>query len=533
MSTYLVPAQSHDRPAKSSSHTSAPTSGVAAPVLALLVIAVALWPVLAHVLPADEIINHLARCYVILRHGTDPLLDRFYTIEWKVVPNLAIDLVVPTLASVFGIFLAGKLFVLAYMLLLLTGPHAIHFALYRRLSVGPLVAALFLYNRVDHYGLVNYVFSVGLAMWATALWIALRERPLPRAVAAAACVVVLFLCHLEGLLIYAVAIAGVETQVLWSRRASPRLLARDLAVLLVPFLSALPLLWAGPANDGQALPIHWGGVLSRIDGVLAALESYYRLPDAIAVAAILAGLAWLLWRSVLVVPVAAWAFIMLGGGLFAILPNEAMGAWGAAVRLPIGLLFVLIGLLRWEFPTRRVRLAFLCGLLLIVMLRSAAAEAAFRRYDLIRRDLEASLRLIAPGSRVLAVRTPPSASSVYGLTVIPDLTGLVTIERSSMFSLAFSHPQQQVLVVRPPFRASAGGYNDSPIPLAELLSPSRERPPGGFQFAPSGRIYWADWQQAYDYVYIFDRQDLPSPDGDHLELIYNGDRFQLFRVRRR
>jgi hypothetical protein len=151
---------------------------VAVSVPALLVLVVALMPVLANALPAtDDFINHLARCYVILRHGTDPLLDRSYGIEWKVVPNLAIDLIVPPLARLAGIFLAGKLFVLSYMLLLLSGPHAIHYALYQRLSIGPLAATLFLYNWIDRFGTVNYEFSVGLAMWLVALCIALRRAP--------------------------------------------------------------------------------------------------------------------------------------------------------------------------------------------------------------------------------------------------------------------------------------------------------------------------------------------------------------------
>ncbi len=503
----------------------------ALPVIVLFTLVAALLPVLVNAFPvADDFLNHLARCYVILRHGSDHLLDQFYTIRWKVVPNLAIDLIVPPLAGLIGLYAAGKAFVLAYMLLLLSGPHAIHYAINRHLSVGPLVAALFLYNQMERYGTVNYEFGVGLALWAVALWIALRQAaPLLRGAVSTLAVVVLFFCHLEAVAIYGVAIAAVEAERLWARRSTPRLLAADLAALLLPFVPSLLLLASGPHTEAPP-PMHWGGWVARLDGLRAALEAYYAWPDAIAVAAMTAGLGWLLWRRILRVPAGAWLFMAFGGVLFAVIPDQAMGAWGAAVRLPIGLLFVLIGLLRWQFPGRRARMAFLMALAALVTLRSAAAEVAYRRYNEIRRDFGASLPLIPPGSRVLVAREWQNA--IPALSGIQDLPSLVMIERSSLDSLAYSHPLQQVLVVRAPYRASTGGYDDNPIPLADLLDPPSRPPPGGFRFDPSGRIYWKDWQRTYDYVYLLDRLDRSNPAPDRLDLLRNGDRFQLFRVRR-
>jgi hypothetical protein len=63
-------------------------------------------------------LRHLARAYIIFRHGSDPLLSQFYAIQWKIIPNLAIHLIVPPLAYLGGIYLAGKLFVLTCVVLL-------------------------------------------------------------------------------------------------------------------------------------------------------------------------------------------------------------------------------------------------------------------------------------------------------------------------------------------------------------------------------------------------------------------------------
>lgn len=496
-------------------------------LLAALVPFIAVLPILLNTLPAtNDFVNHLVRCYIIMLHGADPLLDRFYGIQWKAVPNLAMDLIVPPLAGIVGIFPAAKLFMLLDMLLLLSGPHAIYYALNRRFSIGPLAAALFLYNTTDRYGIVNYEISVGLAMWAVALWIALRDAPaLTRGLASAACVVVLFFAHLEGAAIYGLAIFSVESPRLWARRAVPRTLAADLAALLLPFLLVLPLLWAGP-RGGVPEPIYWGGSSARIRGIREVFESYSWQPDLVVFAAIVIGVGWLVWRRHLGVPPRVWIFALVGGALFAVMPNAAMGAWGAAVRLPVGLLFVTFGMLRWTFGAPRSRTAFLAGLLLLLALRSAEVEAAYRHHNEIRRDIEASFNLIVPGSRVLVARGPHRVD-----TPMVYLTSLATIERSSLNALEFSHPLQQVLVVKPPYRATTGGYDDDPIPLADLLDIPTQAPPGGFPFDPSGRIYWADWWQHYDYLYVLEPGGTANPAPDRLQPLYQGAGFALYRIR--
>ena len=60
--------------------------------------------------PLHDYPNHLARSFLILNQG-DQVLQRFYSIEWVVVPNLAMDIIVPALAHFLPLALAGKLFI--------------------------------------------------------------------------------------------------------------------------------------------------------------------------------------------------------------------------------------------------------------------------------------------------------------------------------------------------------------------------------------------------------------------------------------
>ena len=64
-------------------------------LLALLVVT----PVfLVAVPPLADYVNHLARMRVISVQGIDPNLSAFYKIDWQLIPNLAMDLIVPVLS---------------------------------------------------------------------------------------------------------------------------------------------------------------------------------------------------------------------------------------------------------------------------------------------------------------------------------------------------------------------------------------------------------------------------------------------------
>ena len=500
----------------------------AAGAVFLLVLA----PLLATPLPPfDDYLNHLARIHLIALGNAPSPLHAFYAIHWKPIPNLAMDLVVPPLARLIGTFAAGKLFLIVATLLLLTGPFAIFAALYRQLSPGPLAAALFVANYISKMGVVNYEFGVGLALFGIAGWIALGERRARwRGLASAVWVPVLFFSHFVALGIYAMAIASFEIWRLWSRPAERRRWPADAAALLLPFLIMPLLLAAGWGGQHPLVANSWGGLHSRIEGLQMLVEAYYSRLDLLFLLGMVGGLIWALRRRMLSLPGCGWVFLALAGTVYLLTPERTLGSWGAAARLPTGIAFVLCGLLRWDLPSAAAQRAFLAALALLAVFRTATVEAAFLRYDRVRRDVAASLPLLPPGSRVLVAED--YAHDDNALRAIRQLPCLAMIERASLVSLAYSDPLSQILVVRPPYRASTGGFNDDPVALPALLHPpAQDPPPLTLDFAPTGRIYWRDWLHAYDYVYVLNREARTSPDPARLQLLFTGHRVQLFRVR--
>src|SRR5688572_15314739 len=131
-------------------------------VLFLAVTAALSVPILTHPLPPlIDYLNNLARAHIIATIGADADFQRFYTIEWRVIPNLMVDLVVPVFNRFMSIYAAGQVFTLATFILILSGTFALHRALFGRWSVVPIAAGLIVYNEVFLVGVMNYVFGIG------------------------------------------------------------------------------------------------------------------------------------------------------------------------------------------------------------------------------------------------------------------------------------------------------------------------------------------------------------------------------------
>ncbi len=78
------------------------------------------WP------PLGDYINHLARMHVIATIGRDPNLALFYQVEWQIIPNLMMDLIVPILQRVMNVYLAGQVYTIMGFVLILSGTLALN-----------------------------------------------------------------------------------------------------------------------------------------------------------------------------------------------------------------------------------------------------------------------------------------------------------------------------------------------------------------------------------------------------------------------
>ncbi|HWL73073.1 MAG TPA: hypothetical protein VNQ74_04300, partial [Burkholderiaceae bacterium] len=102
----------------------------------LLLISVPVW---THLLPPlSDYVNHLARMHVIATIDKNSSLAKFYQIDWAIIPNLTMDLVVPWLTRFVNVYVAGKIFTVAMFAVIGSGVLVLNRVLTGRWSILPL-----------------------------------------------------------------------------------------------------------------------------------------------------------------------------------------------------------------------------------------------------------------------------------------------------------------------------------------------------------------------------------------------------------
>lgn len=499
------------------------------PVFCLLLLAAAAPVFTDEIPPLADYVNHLARMRVIAGIGNDPALARLYEIDWAIIPNLVMDLLVPPLLRITDIYTAGQLFVFATLALLATGPLAVHRALYGRLSPWPLVVFPFLYNGIFLFGFMNYLFGVGVATWALAGWIACRERsPLLRGTLSAVAVLALFACHLFAVGLYGLALLSVEGWLLsrsWPGIRTPagrRRIITDALAFGLPFLPVIPLMLASPTL-GLSTENIWESS-GKLDGLLFIIQGYWDTFDLTVAGLVAAGVIWAIRRNLLSLHPMGLVFLVLGTAVFMAMPRMLFGSWVADTRLPVALLFLIIGFIRFDADDRAVRTAFYAFLVGVALVRFVDVQVNWQALRHVNTDMQESMHLIDPGSSVLVAHADQPVGNEMTNQALSHAPCIAMIERSALVSTAFSVPGKQVLSIRPEYRDLVDDSDGDPPTVSQLLASADEGVPG----QPH---YWDTWPTRYDYLYVlFTEGNSPNPDPAHLTLLHQGPQFQLFKV---
>lgn len=500
-------------------------SGAQVAVLFAALALVASIPIITHPLPPlSDYVNHLARMHVIasIRHDAD--LSRFYEIDWQIIPNLMMDLVVPRLTAFMTVYHAGQVFTIAAFVLIGSGTLMLNRALFGSWSVLPLISLPLLYNHIFLVGVMNYVFGIGLALWGLALWIFLRERFWAiRLVVSAVFVVALFFCHLFAVGIYGVGLLAIELTRLWMTRERPlvpRLL--DFVATGIPFLPVVPLLLKSPTWD-LVSEFYWEK-LGKIDGLVYVVEVYSDIVAFLLIAAAAAGAIWAARHRLLRLHPVGWAMLGVGSAVYVAMPHMLFATYMADQRLPIALAFMVIGCVHLEMRHRMVRRGFLALLLFLLVARVIEVDVAWADLSGNSMEFRDSVKRIKRGSSVLVAYGDKTAGDDVSDLGLVHAACLAMIERSALVTTAFTVQGKQVMHVRPAYSDRVDTEDGNPPSIEQLLV-AREHP------EEAADKYWQKWQDNFDYVYVlFTDEDTVNPVPDLLKLVYEGDRFQLYRI---
>ena len=508
-------------------------------VAALFVVLLAITsiPVVLHPWPPmSDYINHLARMQVIATINTDPDLARFYEIDWQVIPNLMMDLIVPFLVRVMNIYVAGQTYTILSFVLILSGTVALHRQLFGRWSVLPLIGFPLLYNNVFLVGTMNYVFGIGLALWALTAWIWLRERNLAlRLSVSTLFVIALFFCHLFVVGVYGVGLLAYESHRLWTalaglRRAPPghgsgRKAARavfDFAITGLPFLPVLPMLMMSP-TWGLRQTFTWE-LPGKIDGLDYIIEVYSHGAAFLFTAAIAFAIGWATRHRALSFHAVGVGLLAIGVAVYMALPRVIFETYMADQRLPISLAFMLIACVDLDLRDKIVRRGFAALLVVMLGIRVGEVEDMWNSLSAGTDSFHQSVQLIDRGAKVLvAYADPDGGDDVHDLGLV-HAASFATIERSALVTTAFTVVGKQIMHARPEYRARVDTADGTPPMINELVRLARN------EEAQSAN-YWRRWTADYDYLYVlFVDSNFENPDPEHLTTLFTGDRFVLYHI---
>jgi hypothetical protein len=441
----------------------------------LLLCAVLVVPfLLVEVPPLLDYPNHLARM-VVLASPHDPILSLFARPRWGIIPDLGIDVVLPPLLHLLPVHVAGRIVVAFIVLLPVLGAVAYSRAAFGQCSWWALGVSLVAYNEPLLLGFLNFTASLGLALLLAAAWITWRDtRPALIAAATAVGAIVIFFCHLMGLVCLAVLLSAFEAERIW-RRSPPMLpnAARSFAMLAAVFGAPVFLYARSPfapvGGDTEFRSLH-----DKILALLVPFINYHLTLDiitAIAVAVFVAAcLLTRLCRFAAGSSIAIAVFLLL----FAVAPGAAKGGQNIDIRfIVMAALLLFAGILPQRLPRM---MAFGCaavfvGLfaarmtILAMVWHASAADIA---------DLRSIITAVPPGSAVFIASVTPEETPQYwnnaprwrrlsnGQREDIHMPALLMIERRAFWPFLFDEISQQPIEKRLKYRIL--GERANPIP---------------------------------------------------------------------
>jgi hypothetical protein len=506
-------------------------------VLFILLLAITTIPVALHPWPPiSDYINHLARMHVIATIQSDPDLARFYEIDWQLIPNLMMDLIVPWLMRVVNVYAAGQIYTAASFALILSGTFALHRQLYGRWSALPLIAFPLLYNNVFLVGTMNYVFGIGLSLWALTSWIWLRERnPVLRLAMSTLFVAGLFFCHLFAVGVYGIGLLAYELHRLWtefalrrqaapgpSASASPVRLILDFVIGGLPFLPVLPMLMMSP-TWGLRQTYTWE-LPGKLEGLAYVIEVYSHGAAFFFTAAVAFGIGWATRHRALRFHAVGVGLLAIGVAVYMALPRVVFETYMADQRLPISLAFMLIACVDLDLRHRIVRRGFAAVLVVILGIRVAEVENMWSSLSAGTESFRESVQLIDRGAKVLvAYADADGGDDLHDLGLV-HAACFAIIERSALVTTAFTVVGKQIMHARPEYRAHVDTVDGTPPMINELVRLAKNDD-------ATSEHYWQRWTANYDYLYVlFVDSNRENPDPDHLTTLFTGERFALYRI---
>ena len=384
-------------------------------------------------LPLADYPNHLARMYINEQLPTSTDLARYYSIQWELLPNLALDLVVPALATVMSVETAMVVFAALTLLIIATGAIALNLVLFNRRSLWPLAIFLLLYNRQFLWGFLNFLFTSGLMLWVFAAWVHFRERnPRTRLLLFAIPATTLYVGHLYPYAIYAIVIGGYEIGRGWQRfRQHRQAVLWDWMTAGAQFVPGIVLFLTASSTKDRAEDVIMSSPYQKAAGLVDIFNNYSLSFDILTLL-LLGGLyiAGIL-MGVLRVHRLMWLPLLMLAAVYAALPRVIFYVYNADRRLIPAFAILLVASTDLRTNSRRVRAAAAAVLGVLFVARIVIISVVWANTDGVYQKYIEAIDQIDRGSRLAILVASPESPALQNPPI--DHIGCLAVLRKDAF----------------------------------------------------------------------------------------------------
>lgn len=469
--------------------------------------------------PVLDYPNHLARAFLLGPGRHDPALSHMYTPHWGIIPNLAIDIVLPQLLFVFAPDVSGRIILGASLLLPICGVIVYNFSLFGRPSFWSICSVLIAFNAGFLLGFMNFLLGTGVAFLVAAGWVRWRERyPLMTISGATSGTIIVFFCHIISLILLVTLIGSWEADRLLSQLRTGQV-TRPTQMIgqgILPIMIFLP-----------AAFLYFFSSVEKMDGSTEWIPLWKALLPLVPVMNYSLGLdaatALTLFTVIYVSTRRGWLQLPRSTGIALSLlliaclisPFRAKGGAFFDTRFALMVGYLLFaGLAERQFLPRAMVVVGVACFFTAFGMRMVLLSVAWLASTQENSELRSVVSSIKPGDRVLvSVVLPKDAPEEWdtapfwrrldGILMTGfNIPAWLLMQQHAFSPILFTDPSQQPIAVLPPYHKIATLDAEWGPPRCSLLvtpSPESKRYP-----------YLANWQSNFDYVLILDADEFPD-----------------------
>jgi hypothetical protein len=494
--------------------------------------------------PLTDYPNHLARCYLLAFGQSDAVLSQMFSAHWQIIPNIAVDLVLPAMMRVFPPLMAGRVMLAFCLLLPTSGAVALSYAYFRRRSFWQLAAGFAAFNALFLMGFMNFELAIGFAMWGAAAWIYNREKaPVATVTSAVVIGVVVFFFHLFGFCFYALLLGSYELSILvggdFRHFPSARYALKRCGLLTIALLIPIFLYLKSPLERVEE-SARWPHLAQKVANFFGSFLQYSSVFDILTIVPLIAFVVYCIMHRRARVSSAALMCAVVLFAIYIVMPRGMKGTFFLDIRLPVMLGFMLFaGFMPTNLSSRQRSAAVLVFATLFVA-RIAFVTDVWVRSQRDVEDLRHVIEAVPEGSRVLAADVVCSDNPAWCASMpisrrLPELTptywhlaSFVLLDRHAFWPNIFAEDAKQPVRIEGAYR-ELQAVDSPPVNYLELASTSI--PPSELKRFP----FLPQWSKQFDYVLVLNAEgagDLEHFLPDKLQLIDRQGIAALFAVRK-